>query len=345
MLLSRRLPLNSLIELCRALRHNLGAGLPIVKVFRQQAERGSSAVRPVAGRIRQDIENGDNLEHALKKEVGVFPPLFLALVYVGERTGQLPEVLGELEKYYLLQQRLWRQFIGQILWPVFQLVAGILVISAEIWILGIIGKSTGTKPLDPLGIGLTGTKGALIFLFGSFGALGGLIALYLFLSRSLRHKAVVDAVLLRIPALGPTLRALALMRFCLALRLTLETGMPIRQALRLSLWATGNAAFEATSETAEEAIRRGDDLTTALTTTRVFPQDFLDVVASAEEGGRTAEVMKNRAEYYEDVARMRLGILARVASFAIWAAVAIVMVVAIIRMYMNILGGRLNPIP
>src|SRR5919109_975343 len=129
MLLSSRLPLSSLIELCRALRHNLSAGLSLRDVFRQQARQGTLAVRPVAERMRQVIERGDDLETALLQERKAFPPLFLALASVGERSGNLPEVFRELEKYYVLQQRMWRQFVSLSIWPVFQLVAAIFVIA------------------------------------------------------------------------------------------------------------------------------------------------------------------------------------------------------------------------
>ena len=47
MLFSSRLSLSNLIELCRSLRHYLGAGLPIVDAFRQQANKGALAIRPV----------------------------------------------------------------------------------------------------------------------------------------------------------------------------------------------------------------------------------------------------------------------------------------------------------
>src|SRR5713101_6382127 len=126
MLLSARLPVSSLIELCRALRHNLSAGLTLRDVFRQQARQGALAVRPVAGRIRQVIERGDDLETALNQEAKHFPPLFLALASVGERSGNLPEVFTALEKYYVLQQRMWRQFISLSIWPAYPLLQDVI---------------------------------------------------------------------------------------------------------------------------------------------------------------------------------------------------------------------------
>ncbi|HEV3257485.1 MAG TPA: type II secretion system F family protein [Gemmataceae bacterium] len=334
----KRIPLSSLIELCRALRHNLGAGLSLVKVFRQQAQRGPTAVRPVADRICGCLERGESLEEALKPEQAAFPVLFVSLARVGERTGNLPEVLGELEKYYTLQQRLWRQFVSQIAWPVFQFIAAIFVIAAMILVLGLVADTTNkASAVDPIGLGL-GPAGAIRWLLLVFGSLAAVGAVYLVASRSLRHKAAIDTLLLRLPVVGPCLTALAMNRFCLALRLTVETAMPIAQALRLSLRATGNAAFEAVSPAVEGSVRGGEDLTLALTGSRLFPQTFLDILAVAEEGGRVAEVMRHQSDYYEDELKRRLTVLAKVAGFGVWLLVAGLIIVAIFRIVSTVIA-------
>ncbi|HTU17503.1 MAG TPA: type II secretion system F family protein, partial [Gemmataceae bacterium] len=251
MLLSSRLSLSHLVDLCRSLRHYLGAGLPLVDAFRQQAKRGAAAVRPVAGRITTALEHGDSLEDALQCEASFFPPLFVALARVGEQTGMLAEVFAELEKYYVRQQKLWRQFVSQSTWPVIQFVLAIFVLAGLILIMGMLADSRGGQPLDPLGLGLAGPSGAMIFLGVVCGVLIALGVIYWLITRRLRGAAAMETFLLGVPALGPCLRALALARFCMALRLTTETGMSIVKAMRLSLSATGNAAFIARSELIE----------------------------------------------------------------------------------------------
>src|SRR5205823_439077 len=207
MLFSARLPVASLIELCRALRHNLSAGLTLRDVFRQQARQGTGPVRPLAECMRRVIERGEDLETALMHESKAFPPLFLALASVGERSGNLPEVFAALEKYYIMQQRMWRQFISLSIWPAFQLIAAIFVIAAMLLLIGILNpQAQGAFHFDPLGIG-TGPKAALRFLVVCFGSIGLLIGGYFLATRSLRHRAAVDRVLLRIPVVGRCLEA------------------------------------------------------------------------------------------------------------------------------------------
>lgn len=334
-----RIKLKDLIELCRTLRHNLGAGLTLHDVFRQQARRGPVSLRPRADRIRRGVEQGDSLQICLEREDKYFPYLFLALATVGEESGNLPDVFAELEKYYRLQQRLWRQFISQITMPTLQLLAAIFVIALMLLVLGMLGS--GGKGLDPFGLGV-GPEGAGRFLLLAFGGLTALAGLYFAATRGLRGAAAVDGLLLRLPAMGPCLEAIALTRFCLALRLTLDTALPIVSALRLSLRATGNAAYALRTDTVVQSLKSGDELGTALARHGLFPVDFLNIVAVAEEGGRVPEVMRHQAEYYEEEAARRLTTLTHLAGFSVWLIVAGLIVFSIFRIFTTAYLGALN---
>ena len=339
MFLSRQLPLSALIELCRAMRHNLGAGLTLRDVWRQQAKRGPAPLRPIADRVQEQIESGNSLASALERERVYFPPIFLAMTEVGEETGNLPEVFAELEKFFLLQQKLRRQFISQSAWPIFQFVAATLVIAGMILLLGVLG---GSGPSDfkfaPLGKTFLGPSGAMLFLGIVYGLLASLFGTYFLVSRVFRNQAGADGFLLRVPAIGPCFQSLAMTRFCLALRLTMETGMSLKRALRLCFRATGNGAFIGRGDLAAEAIRAGDDLAVALGQTRLFSQDFLDIVANAEEGGRVAEVMHHQADYYEEETTRRMRILTALATLGVWLIVAGFIIFLIFRIVLSYIG-------
>ena len=340
MFFAKGLSLSALIGLCRALRHNLGAGLTLRDVFRQQAERGVSEVRPVAQRIGLTLEQGDSLEVALQREKAMFPPLFLAMTSVGEETGHLSEIFGELEKYYTLQQSLRRQFRSQSMLPIIQFVLALFIIALLIFVLGMIASARNAPPMGVFG--LRGGSGALIFLTISFGGLALLYVAYRWLSRPQGQKPVLDALLLRLPGLGPCLEALVLGRFSLALQLTLDSGMPITQALRLSMQATGNGVYQARAAGIIQALKSGKDLTYALTQSRLFPEDFLSMVATGEEGGRVPEIMRHQAQYYHEEAERRLKQFTGLMSMGVWLLYAVFMVIAIFsiaRQYLGALGA------
>ncbi|MGL4550089.1 MAG: type II secretion system F family protein [Gemmataceae bacterium] len=332
------LSLTSMIELCRVLRHYLGAGLTAVDVFRKQATDGNASVRPVAARIAADLEDGTSVGDALEKEAASFPPLFLSLAKVGDQTGMLPEVCADLEKFFLKQRELWRRFLAQIAWPVFQFTLATLVLAGLIWFLGELPINAKGAAYDPLGLGLIGGTGAAIFFSGVWGTIAAAWLAQFLIRRSLAGRAWADRALLAVPALGPCLRALALARFCLALRLTTESGMSIGKALRLSLRATGNAAFADAAKQASATVKRGDEVHAALAGANVFPDDFLHILSVAEESGTIAEVMKHQGEHYTDEAGRRMTTLTMVAGGAIWLAVGFAIIVAIVRLYGSYLG-------
>jgi type IV pilus assembly protein PilC len=338
MFFSQRLSLSGLISLCRVLRHNLGAGLTLRDVFRQQSERGGREIAPLAQRIRVTLEQGDSLQVALQKERAYFPPLFLAMASVGEETGHLPEIFGELESYYTMQLSLRRQFRSQSLLPMIQFVAALLIIALLIFVLGMIAASRNTTPMSVFG--LRGASGALIFLVISFGSLTLAYVAYRWLSARQGQRAM-DALLLRVPGLGPCLEALILGRFSLALSLTLDSRLPITEALALSLDATGNAVYQARKSDVVQALKNGHDLTSALTQAGVFPEDFLNMVATGEEGGRVPEIMRHQAKHYHEEAEIRLKTFTRMMSMGVWLVYAVFMIIAIFsiaRQYLGALG-------
>ncbi len=176
------------------------------------------------------------------------------------------------------------------------------------------------------------------FLLVCFGSIALLIGGYFLATRSLRHHAAVDRILLRIPVVGPCLEALALSRFCLALRLTMDTSLPAWEALDRSLKATGNGAFMAVTEAVQAEVRGGENVSVALASARIFPSEFINILGNAEHTGQIPEMMRHQAEYYEEEASRRLVLLSRAAGIAIWLFVATLIVWVIIRFFLFYIG-------
>jgi type IV pilus assembly protein PilC len=330
---SKRLSLNSLVELCRSLRYSLSSGLTLRDTMALLATKGDPRLRPVAEEIGKEIKSGWSLQDALKKQEKVFPPLFLALCTVGEESGNLPEILAELERYYIVQQKLRREFVKQITWPILQLFLAVMVISGLIVVLDLIVPKSG-ESIDALGVGLKGVKGARIFLEWVFGVIFGLWFAMWLTKKLLSRRAIVESILLNIPMLGPTLRSVALARFCVSLHLMLETNLSVNKTIRLALMATDNAAFIAKWPVVETALRKGENITSALAETNLFPARFMGTVAIGEENGRLPEILKHAAEEWEEESRRRLDILNRATSYLVWLVVMILMGVAIFRIFM-----------
>ncbi|MBX9790118.1 MAG: type II secretion system F family protein [Pirellulales bacterium] len=334
-----RIALGELGALCRRVGLALETGLDIRRVLAREASGRAS--RPLARRLDQiaiDLGRGRTLADSLADTGKFFPPLVHEMISVGEETGQVPEVLRRLAEHYESQLRLRRSFLAAIAWPLTQLVAAIAIVGFLIWILGIIATSTGGKPLDVLGLGLSGNRGAAIyFLTVAAICVGGWLTIRALL-RSRFWAGPFERLLWAIPVLGASLRTLALSRLAWSLQLTLDTGMPLKRALPLSLRSTHSRTFAEQSERVVSDVQRGREISEALADTRVFPADFLDALEVGEGSGRLPETMRLLSTQYEEHARRALTTLTMLAGFAVWAGVALLIAAVVIRLFMYYVG-------
>jgi type II secretory pathway component PulF len=336
---SRRIPLADLVDLCRILRHQLGAGITILQVLKKQGERGRTSIRPVAGRVASALQQGSSLSDALEKEPGVFPMLFVSMVRLGDESGHLAEIFGELERYYQIELQLRRQFRSQTFMPIVQFVFAVLIVAGLIFFLGMLNP---VKPLLTF-FGLGGAVGSLAFLATVFGSLTLVWIAYLAIARAGRQAAWLDLLMLSTPALGSCVRAIVMSRLTLALQLTLDSGLPIARALKLSLDATGNAYFASRAEVIMRPLEKGKPLYDALARSKLFDHDFLDMIASSEASGSVPEMMKNLALQYQEEAERKMATLAKFAGGAVWCCVAGFIIWAIFRLW-NVYFGMFSDI-
>ena len=339
MLFSSQLPLGAVVQWCRALKHGVDIGLSPVKIFRQQAKSGPTAGRALAAAVAERVAGGESLADALRAHRVRFPTLFVELVAVGEETGRLTETFEVLEDYYVTAVSSRKQFLAALVWPLFMYGSAVGVIALMLLVLGMLAPPGG-KAFDPLGLGLTGVRGATIWLAaaGAVSGAAGLTFLYVRESESLRAK--VESAGLNVPGLADCFRAFALQRFAVTLHMAAEAGLKADRALKLSFRATANAAYTRAGETAAKKARKGEAIAPILTAAghTLFPDEFLDSVHVGEESGRLAEVMARQAAAYRDEAVRRTKFLTSLAGGLVYAAVGLMVIVIIGRMVMSIAG-------
>ncbi len=335
MLFTKQISSATLAQMCRMLRTGLDAGLPIVRVFRQQADRGAYATRPLLNRIATRLADGDGLADALEPERGSLPPLFVSMLAVGEETGNLGLTLRELEEYFDQMHKLRRMFISQIAWPAFQLVAAIGVITLLLLVQGWLNLP------DLLGFGV-GIRGVIIWLSLVFlvAVIGYLI--YTGTTRQLRFLAPVERFILALPGIGGTLRAVLLSRFCMGAKLALGAGISTKRAMQLSFEAAGSSLFNQSFEHAKKGIKRGETVHEVLSRCSVFPQDLLEIVQVGEEAGSLPETLGKQAVNFQEDAAIRLKLLTQSSALLVYFLVAALLIVLIFRIFSKAYEPLLN---
>jgi MSHA biogenesis protein MshG len=89
-----------LARLSRSLSVSLTAGMPMIQTLNLLANSaGNDYLAERVVRLRAAVERGDPLSRAAAS-VGLFPPLVLQMMEVGEETGQLPDLLDDVAAHY-----------------------------------------------------------------------------------------------------------------------------------------------------------------------------------------------------------------------------------------------------
>lgn len=117
-----------LARFCRTLAITLGAGLPVTQCLSiaSRAVDNDFVGRQVI-QMREDIESGDTLAGAAQT-AGMFTPLVMQMLAVGEETGAVEETLTEVADYYEREVDYELKTISSAIEPIMMIFVGALVL-------------------------------------------------------------------------------------------------------------------------------------------------------------------------------------------------------------------------
>src|SRR5262245_4764608 len=227
----------------------IDAGLPLVQSLEiLGGQQNNRTFQKILFQVRQDIEGGSSLADALRRHPKVFDDLFCNMVAAGEAGGILDTILQRLATYIEKIVKLRGAVRSALIYPTAVLViAGIVVWVIMTWVIPVFGTLySGLGVALPLptrvtiGISRFMARWWWVILAA---IIGSIVAVYRYYkTEDGRHR--LDALLLRIPVLGPLMRKIAVARFCRTLATLLSSGVPILDGLEITAHTSGNAVVE-----------------------------------------------------------------------------------------------------
>lgn len=336
----RRLTLGALRQLCQRVGSGLKAGVDVRRVWQMEEEYALPLWREAIRTVRRHVDHGQPLASGLQA-AGVFPPLLVQLAAVGEQTGKLDEVFLRLAEHYGQIASLRRTFWLGIAWPLFELGVAVLVIALVIWVSGLLSASAGGEPVDVLGWGLVGTRGAILWLMLCAAVAGGIVLLVQAVRRGwLGPQPIVVAM--RLPLLGRALEALALSRLTWALALALDSGIDAIRSVQLAVLSAHNPYFESGLPRMVAALRANASFHESFAAAGLFPATFIQEIEAAEIAGTTTESLHRLAKEYEERARAAMWLLTGVATVAVVATIFAVLIFAIFSLFFRVYLGPIQ---
>ncbi|RUO56448.1 type II secretion system F family protein [Pseudidiomarina homiensis] len=303
-LFDEKITLDDLIVFTRQMYSLTKAGIPLLRAIEGLAENSSKRrMRTVLADVVDQLERGRELSVALSAHPHVFPRLLVAVVHVGENTGQLEEAFEQLSAYLAKEQDTRKQVKSALRYPMF--IVSALVIA--MFILNIWVIPTFARMFEQFNAELPLPTRILIGVSDFFVTWWPLmiiaIAAALFGIKRFKESETGrlrwDRWKTRIPIFGDIVLRSLLSRFSRSFAVMLRAGVPLTQSLHLVADAVDNYWMHDRIEDMRRTIEKGEGLTRAAQSTQLFTPLVMQMISVGEETGRVDELLNEVADYYE----------------------------------------------
>jgi general secretion pathway protein F len=260
-------------------------------------------LRPVVAQIRGRVLAGESLSEALMHHPTLFPPMYVALVRVGETSGALDHVLDVLGSERNRAEAMRRKVMDALRYPAFVLFAACGVLS--FFLLFVLPQFAAVlrdfhAKLDPVVAALFGlsefTRAHLDLIEAMLVIL--IVCLWLLLRRA-PVRARIAGLLMRLPGLRSVARLNRTALFCRNLSLLLGSGVPLTMTLRILVDMLGSSDTADVWTKVVDRVRHGGKLSDALADSTLLPAMAIRMLRIGEETGQLPVLSGNVAEFYE----------------------------------------------
>jgi general secretion pathway protein F len=253
--------------------------------------------------ISSDLKDGRTLSEALSKYPQVFPLLYVNMVRSGESGGVLDETLTRLAKFREEQEEIKANISSALAYPIFIIIVGLLtvIILLTFGIPRLVSMFSEAKQSLPLPTRILISISNAIRNFWYWGVM--LIALLISMSRqkqvSKKKKIILDKMKLRLPLLGNFSKKAMLAEFTRTFALLLANGVPVLEAIQISIPTINNEVFKLELESVHGDLIVGTPLSQSMKKSSWFPPFLTNMIAVGERGGNLQEVLLEVAVFYE----------------------------------------------
>jgi general secretion pathway protein F len=260
-------------------------------------------LRPTVAKVRASVLSGESFADALAHHPALFPPMYVALIRVGEASGALDQILEVLANERARAEALRRKLGDALRYPLFLLFAAFAVLVFFLFFVlpqfAAVLRDFGAK-LDPF---VTAFIGLSDFLRENKDmVLGGLAAVLLAVWLIGRRPGVRIAVVTRLVRL-PLIRSVAMFHrtalFCRNLGVLLGAGVPLTATLRILGDMMSTSSDPAIWNATVERVRQGGKLSDALGENGALPPMAVRMLRLGEETGQLATLAGRVAEFYQ----------------------------------------------
>jgi type II secretory pathway component PulF len=287
------------------------SGVDLASAFQSLSQQcGNASLKNILAQIHRDVTGGKSISDAMQAQAAVFGDAYVASVAAGEAAGKLPEVLGRLAQFQRTELRVRATIRTLLAYPV--LLAGVSSLVVIGLVTFVLPKfvdifSQFEVPLPVLTQVVVAMSEVLrkhiwLWLPAVLCAIVGLVV-----SRHVESgRRKWDAAMLNTPVIREVTRAFYIGRTFRLLGLTIESGVPLLEGLRLTRNSVRNALYRELFDNLEQSILNGRGLASSLINAGFVPPVAAEMVLTAERTGTLGMVTELMGEHYEEEGESKL---------------------------------------
>jgi len=295
----------------------LDAGLPILKSLDTVSEGLQGHLKKIFSDLGKSVSLGNSFADSMAKYPKVFARLDLMLVKSAEFSGELPNCFKMLSNWYEFKNRIKGIIISGLILP-------ILIFHIMVFIV----------PLPSMVLGKISTTEYLMQIAKVLGFLYLLIGISLSVYHSMPNaglfRRVFDALVLRIPILGLSVRQLSICRYCRGFNMLYKAGVPITECAVKAPELTGNLIIADMFKGGAASIKAGNMAYEGFSNR--LPLDYLNLWQTGEQIGELDRMVDKIAEIAGDRAELLFTEFAKWLPRLLYALVCIVLIIQILKM-------------
>jgi type IV pilus assembly protein PilC len=338
---SRGVRAKELVVFTHQLATLIRAGVPLLECLDiLSCEAENSTLQQVVKGIREEVEGGILLAHALRNYPTIFHEFYRSMVEVGETTGRLDESLAQLAVYLDKHAQLRAKIFSGLAYPALLVaVAMMVLIFLMIWVVPLfsglfqdMGESLPwlTQAVIEVAEGFQDNFFLLLSLFGCL-VMG---VRWMFKDPKSRH--VIDGLVLRTPLFGDVFRKAAIVRFSRTLGFLIHRGVPLLTALNVAGTVTGNKVLEQSITRSTTAVQDGTPLSETLRASKVFPPMVTQMIKVGESTGSLDAMLDKIADLFEQEVDRTVATLSSVLEPCVILVVGCGIALVVVAMYLPI---------
>ena len=301
---ARRVTRKELITFCFHMDQLMRAGVPIIDALTDLRDTiENEGFKAIVASVLEDVEGGLKLSDAMAEHPQAFDQVFVALIRTGEQTGQLPEVLSKLTENLKWQDELSSQVKKAMMYPIF---AGTVIFGVVFMLMVFLVPQLGVtmKALTPnppastmalIAVSLVMKKYWYLFIGVPIVTV---VTLIVIAKTNDDAKYRIDALLLKLPIMGPLMTKIILARFSTYFALMYQSGLGVLDCIQISEKIVGNRVIEEGLQRVGREINDGTGISQAFQNARLFPPLVLRMIRVGESTGGLDTSLLNVSYFY-----------------------------------------------